>query len=189
MKAGAMLLLVLAGCAGAQHVQPSAAAPVAATATANPGAHPTREERCRDAGRACAAAILSAPEDRALDCMADEAIAHYGGHATIAAALAKVKAEMAAKGITVENTEIDLPQQIAPGGGKLFAVLGQRVTMQLPEGHVRTRSFLLAVSPDDGQTWKFVDGARLTREKVVAIFPTFPASLALPEVGPPERLP
>jgi hypothetical protein len=61
--------------------------------------------------------------------------------------------------------------------------------MKLPEGHVRTHSFLLAVSADDGQTWKFVDGARLTREKVVAIFPTFPQSLALPEVGPPERLP
>jgi hypothetical protein len=186
MKLGAMLLLVLAGCAGAQHVQPS---PAPSTAMATAEAHPTREERCRDAGRACGAAILSAPDDRGLDCMADEVIAHFGGRATIAAALAKVKGEMAAKGITIENAEIDLPQQIVPGGGKLFAVLGQRVTMKLPEGHLRTHSFLLAVSSDDGQTWKFVDGVRLTREKVVAIFPTFPESLALPEVGPPERMP
>jgi hypothetical protein len=186
----AILVLVLAGCAGAQHAQP-ATVPATATApaTAVPEGHSTREERCRNAARACGAAILSAPDDRGLDCMADEAIAHYGGRATIAAALAKVKAEMTAKGVTIENAEIDLPQQIVTGGGKLFAVLGQRVTMKLPEGHLRTRSFLLAVSSDDGQTWKFVDGARLTREKAVAMFPTFPQSLALPEVGPPERLP
>jgi hypothetical protein len=183
------VLLALGGCAGAQQPAPSTPSATATASAAPAAAQPTREERCGDAGRACGAAILSASDDRGLDCMADEAIAHFGGRATIAAALAKVKAEMAEKNVTIEGSELDLPREMVAGGGKLFAVLPQRVMIKLPQGHVRTHSYLLAVSSDDGQTWKFVDGARLTREKVTSIFPSFPRALALPEVGPPERLP
>jgi hypothetical protein len=183
------VLLALGGCASAQ--QPARSSPglaASAIASASP-TQSTREERCRDAGRACGAAILSASDDRGLDCMADEAIAYFGGRATVAAALATVKADMAEKNVTIEGGEFDLPHEMVASGGKLFAILPQRVMIKLPQGHVRTHSYLLAVSSDDGQTWKFVDGARLTLEKVRSIFPSFPLNLALPEVGPLERLP
>jgi hypothetical protein len=183
------LLLVLDACAGAAQGVPAAPTTTVTAAEASPPRRLTREERCREAGRACGTAILSASDDRGLDCMADEVIAQFGGRPVLTAALAKVKAEMAADGVAIVGAEFDLPQQMAAGGNKLFAVVPQRVTMRLPNGHIRTHSYLLAISADDGQTWKFVDGAKLTREMLTSIFPAFPEALALPEVGKPERLP
>lgn len=41
-------------------------------------------------------------------------------------------------------------------------------------------SYLLGVSRDDGRTWHFVDGASLTREKLLRVLPDFPSDLELP---------
>jgi hypothetical protein len=56
----------------------------------------------------------------------------------------------------------------------------------VPNGILRSKGFLIAISEDRGKTWTFIDGAGLVsepgreREKLAQILPDFPAQLALP---------
>ena len=150
---------------------------------------PTREEGCRNAAKACGDAVMSRRNEQVIDCMPGEALAFYGGRAAVLAALIRGTGQMADKGISIENVELGVPSKLVPAKDKLFAVVPQSVTMKGPAGRLRTHTFLVGVSADGGGSWKFVNGAALTREKLAKMFPMVPDEFTLPEVLPPERLP
>lgn len=145
-----------------------------------------RAEHCRDAARACAAALLAGDDGKIVDCMAPEALASSGGRAAVLAELQRGRADMAKDGVTFAGSEIDLPRDLAANGGRLYAIVPQVAIMKVPQGHLRQRSFLVGVSSDDGATWKFLDGAGLKGDRLRRLLPQFPASLALPDVPDPE---
>jgi hypothetical protein len=121
-----------------------------------------------------------------VSCMPDEAIKLLGGRSTIIDIIRKGNAEMARAGARFEQSLIDPPSEVSKGDKRTFAVLSQVAVVRVPEGRLRQRTFLLAVSSDDGHTWKFVDGVELNRELAKKLFPDFPSSLTLPRVGQPE---
>lgn len=118
--------------------------------------------------------------------MPTEVLAAFGGRETMVAALRKAMNEMAAEAIQVEKSTIDLPSQMVKQREHMFAVLPQSTLVRAKEKRIQTHSFLLGVSADNGRTWKFVDGAKLTRPLAEKLFTDFPASLNLPAKTPPE---
>jgi hypothetical protein len=142
-----------------------------------------------EAARACANSLAATLDERGLDCVADEVIALAGGRKAMAEVLARTKAKLADGGVEPVGAEVDPPTRVVAAGGKVFAIVPMRVTLKLRGTGVLVHSYMLGVSADDGQTWKFVDGSHLTRVMVEKLFPGFPSDLQLPEVPPPERLP
>jgi hypothetical protein len=121
--------------------------------------------------------------------MAEDAIKFVGGRERVVKELTTGKADMARDGWAFDHVDIDAPQEIVEGGARLFAIVPQRVTMRSPQGHVLQRGYLLAISSDAGQSWKFIDGAGLTVENVKKIVPGFPTTIELPEHTKPEVVP
>jgi hypothetical protein len=95
--------------------------------------------------------------------------------------------QLKAQGITFKAYQAGEPGEFVTEGSNTFVVVPTRFEMGFPGGKVIAKSYLLGISPDDGKTWKFVDGAGLDnkdfREKGV---PKLPAKLKLPEKEKPE---
>ncbi|HSQ62074.1 MAG TPA: hypothetical protein VLM85_02625 [Polyangiaceae bacterium] len=182
-----LALVALVACGGEAR-PPTTSAQPAASAAARPPVE-TREVRCRDAARACGAALVAGADDEIVDCMPAEALKFVGGRDKVVAALTKGKADLARDGWSFDHVDLDAPASVVRGTSHVFAIVPQRITMKMPEGHVVKRGYLLGVSTDDGATWKFVDGEGLTGDNVKVIFTDFPATLALPARTKPELLP
>jgi hypothetical protein len=162
----------------------SAASPATATPKSTPG------EAALEAAQTCARAFLAKQPEAAVDCMADEAVGSVGGRELLVNLLHTASAVMKAKGIVIEAVDLEPPTRVASAGGKMFAVIRERIMLKMPDGHVRTNGYLLGVSADDGASWKFVDGNALQKSGTVSkLFPVFPPDLELPPPANPEHLP
>lgn len=148
-------------------------------------AQPTREENAVMAARACSKLVSAGQQERIVDCMPDEVVKMLGGREQVVAMMNKAKAESGPQP-ELEEAVIEAPSQLVKAEKRTFAIVPQTVTVKVPEGRLMLKSFLLAVSPDDGKTWRFVDGVELDRQKALTIFPDLPETLQLPKVGEPE---
>jgi hypothetical protein len=88
---------------------------------------------------------------------------------------------MKEQGISIVSFTPGDPSEIKPGGSELFAAIPTIMEMKAPQMKITGKSFLLAISQDQGKTWTFADGANLTPEIMKAMFPKFPPELKLPE--------
>ena len=80
---------------------------------------------------------------------------------------------------------VEAPVEVLTGGPHLFAVVPDTLKFTIPGGTLTQKSFLLAVSEDQGKTWTFIDGAGLVKIKVRDMLPNFPKDAKLPEKQPP----
>jgi hypothetical protein len=88
---------------------------------------------------------------------------------------------MKEQGISIVAFTAGDPSEIKAGGSELFAAIPTTVEMKAPQMKITGKSFLLAISQDQGKRWTFADGANLTPEIMKAMFPKFPPDLKLPE--------
>ena len=65
----------------------------------------------------------------------------------------------------------------------------ESLLLSTPQGKLRGSSYLLAVSTDQGATWRFIDGSGIDKAFLKKLFPTFPAKLKLPEKKEPQVIP
>lgn len=88
---------------------------------------------------------------------------------------------MKEQGISIVSFTAGDPSEIKPGGSELFAAIPTVMEMKAPQMKITGKSFLVAISQDQGKSWTFADGANLTPEIMKAMFPKFPPDLKLPE--------
>jgi hypothetical protein len=94
--------------------------------------------------------------------------------------------DMKARGNAILGAEVSEPKEVVPRGDKQFAIVPTTTRMRVPEGTLRFKGFLIAISEDRGKTWTFIDGAGLVREpgkekeKLAQVLPDFPPQLSLP---------
>jgi len=163
----------------------TAAAPSASAPTVS------REQRCLDAARVCGAAFFSQDYERLLDCMPTEAFGAFpdaGGRAGARAEIERGMQKMARDGFSFESAEYEPPHDIAAAGRRMFAIVPSRLKMKVPDGHLLQDGYLIGVSSDGGESWKFISGT-VGKEELLHVFPDFPATLALPDVPKPVLVP
>jgi len=94
--------------------------------------------------------------------------------------------DMKAHGTAILGVEVSEPKEVVTAGEKQFAIVPMIVRIQLPDGTLRSKGFLIAVSEDHGKTWTFIDGGGIIkepgkeREKLAQVIPDFPTQLSLP---------
>jgi hypothetical protein len=108
-----------------------------------------------------------------------------GGVQSLARNLAFGAQEMVAQGVGFHSVLVKTPTQIAQTPDGLITIVPTVITMTVPGGRLKKKSYLIGISPDDGRTWTFVDGANLTADTVVKLLPGFPANWELPRKEKP----
>lgn len=97
--------------------------------------------------------------------------------------LESIAAEMKEQGFRLKKFTIGDPSELVQAAGQIYAVVPDKVEMSDPSGAAgRKTSFLIAVSPDGGVHWNFIDGAGGggDRSKLKRLLPDFPEQLQLP---------
>ena len=93
-------------------------------------------------------------------------------------------ANMKKAGYIVKGNAIAAPTGIADGGDSIFAIVPETTEMTVPAGKVTRKSYLIAISSNEGSTWTFVDGAGVDEKNLKTFLPDFPDELKLP---PPQK--
>jgi hypothetical protein len=186
---GGLLLLAVTACAGGSGTgatSPSASASSSVETTA--AKKPDPAERCLAAARACSRNILAGMAvgrlTDALDCMPAEVIAQLGGRAFMEEAAHKAEEEFKRQQVVVLDYRMDAPSSVVEGGGILFAIVPSVIRVRVRDKPIEKPSYMLAVSRDHGESWRFVDGAGVTRHGLLGVYPELPPSLEIPEKKP-----
>jgi hypothetical protein len=112
-----------------------------------------------------------------------------GGREQTIAAIQKGISQMQDSGFKMEELRVGQPGQRYSSGEHQFIVVPTESRFTTPQGKVKAKSYLLAISNDAGKTWNFVDGAGLRRKVNRDRLPKLPEGFELPPFSQPELLP
>jgi hypothetical protein len=105
------------------------------------------------------------------------------------AAVSVVKEQMKGmkdQGVTIVPSDAEMPGEIVSNAGKMFAVVSLRMVLRGPKMKISQKSFLIAVSSDQGKSWTFIDGSGLNDEIKAQVIPELPPALKLPAKEQPK---
>ncbi len=91
-----------------------------------------------------------------------------------------------AKFIAITNGE---PDKIITKNGELQSTLPQTIEIKIPQGKVKTKTTLIAVSKDNGKNWVFINTTNTDLKKLQAMIPTLSNELVIPPMQRPEMIP
>jgi hypothetical protein len=77
------------------------------------------------------------------------------------------------------------PSKLVDTANEWQCTIPQKMTMKLPEGRLTTVTTLIALSPDKGKTWYFMDVADRSIGKMRELFPNISARLVIPKTPEP----
>ena len=162
-----------------------AVAVVALSLCTQPAKADPQTERIRKAAEENRAAAATGNYARVVDLTYPKLVEMVGGRDKMIEALRRAAEGLKAAGSAILRIDVDEPKEVVTSGDKQFAIVPMTVTAQLPQGTVRAKSFLVAISADHGDTWRFIDGAGRTKENLAKVLPDFPPQLSLPSSEPP----
>ena len=143
-------------------------------------------ERIRKLAAENSTALTSEDYPRLVELTYPKVVEMIGGRDKMIETLRRGSEDMKAHGSAILGAEVSEPKEVVTAGDKQFAIVPMTVHVQVSNGTVRWKGFLIAVSEDRGKTWTFIDGAGLVREpgkekeKLAQILPDFPSQLSLP---------
>src|SRR2546428_8791148 len=154
-----------------------------------------QRERIRKLAAENSAALTSGNHARLVELTYPKVVEMIGGRDKMIDTLRRGSEDMKAHGSAILGADVSEPKEIVTAGDKQFAIVPMTVRVQVSDGTLRSKGFLVAVSEDRGKTWIFIDGAGLVREpgkereKLAQILPDFPPQLSLPAAEPPQLEP
>ncbi len=90
------------------------------------------------------------------------------------------------QGFSFSNIDIGKPSRVYEAGDELHCIMSQTIELKNSEGTLKSKSYLLGISKNDGKNWFFIDTGQLTNETVYEMFPDFNSDLIIPETEQPE---
>jgi len=120
--------------------------------------------------------VLSYTHERVIDTMGkkDAAIER----------MKKSSEAMKAKGFGIEDTKVGLAQDPQKIGPWTVTVVPETLTLRMPGSKAQQESYLLAISADEGKSWKFIDLGPLSEDQLFRIFPELKAQFRMPPKRP-----
>jgi hypothetical protein len=123
-------------------------------------------ERIRKAAEENSAALAVGNYGRVVDFTYPKVVEMVGGRDKMIETLHRGSEEMKAHGSAILGAEVTQPREIITVGDKQFAIVPMTVRVEVPKGTLQSKGFLIAISTDRGNTWTFIDGAGVTKEKL-----------------------
>jgi hypothetical protein len=175
-----LLLLLILGCAPT----PTDHAANANTLFDREQALKNLEAQANEAGQA----VIQEDHAKMAELTLPALVEALGGRAKYIKKLESIATEMKGKGFRPKRVNVKDPSPLVQGGGEFYAVVPSELELSGPGGATGRQSFyMVAVSKDQGATWKFIDGAGVggDRGKLKKLLPNFPDGLTLPDAQPP----
>lgn len=127
---------------------------------------------------------------RVIDLTYPTVIDGLGGREKAIRVLSESHKKLRQDGLTIVRSEAETIGSFFTDRRWTFSVVSTRTEFNIPDGKMLERSYLLALSIDGGESWKFVQGSGLESEEVRNIaIPKLPEGLELPEKVPAEIIP
>lgn len=109
-----------------------------------------------------------------------------GGKDRMISLIKKGKVEMEQEGVSFETVTIGEPSETVKAGEELHCLVPQTIVMKVPNGKLKTESYLLAISKDNGNSWFFIETVNLTMDNVKTVLPNYNSELTLPTKKAPK---
>jgi len=109
-----------------------------------------------------------------------------GGRERMISIIKNGKAEMKQQGISFESVTIGEPSETVKAGDEIHCLIPQTVFMKVPKGKMKSESYLLAVSQDNGNNWFYIDTTNLTMDNVKMVLPNYNSDLKIPVKNEPQ---
>lgn len=136
-----------------------------------------------------ATATLEGKFARLIDLTYPPFVESTGGREKTLADVEQAMTQMREAGFKLDEFKVGQPGQQHSTATHQFIVVPTETLISSPQGKIKAKSFLLAISEDAGKSWKFVDGAGLQRKANRELLPKFPDGFELPLLSQPELLP
>jgi len=145
-----------------------------------------RERAVKEQARAACDALVGGDLDKFVGWTHPKLVQMMGGRERLVEMLKSGQKEMARQGIQLLSATIQADAELAQGGDEWFAIVPYDLEMSVPAGRALVKTWLLGISADQGKTWTFIDGGKLSAAAIKQYFPNFPAKLALPARQQPQ---
>lgn len=106
-----------------------------------------------------------------------------GGNKNMVSTIKKSFEEIEADGITFLAIDFGTPSEILTVGDELQCTVPQMIEMKVPGGKVTANTTLIALSPDNGVHWYFIDVSSNNLATMKQIIPSLSDNLVLPIPG------
>jgi DnaJ domain len=137
-------------------------------------------KRVRRLAEENSAALATGNYARVVDLTYPKIVEMAGGREKAIDAVRRESEDMRARGDTIPIIEVSEPKEIITAGNRQFAIVPMTTRVKIPEGTVHLKGFLIAISSNSGNSWTFIDGTYLTKERLAQLLPDFPVQLPLP---------
>ena len=136
-------------------------------------------------------AFMSGDYGKVIDLTYPKVIELGGGREKVLGAMEAELKEMRDLGMKIVSFKVGEPEPSVRAGSKLVAVVPTALKMESSEYIIEQKSFWLAVSADEGKTWRFLSGAVLDANALKFLLPEAVDKIKLPAVSQPsmERKP
>jgi hypothetical protein len=128
-------------------------------------------------------ASLTADDDKLVELTYPKLIELVGGREEFLANADTIRSEMESQQLRVLSATAEDPKDIIEVNNQIYAIVPVRMRMKAPEGVMVGRSFMIGVSEDRGENWKFVSAGsgQLDAEQLKLLFPAAAEKLHIPE--------
>jgi len=124
-------------------------------------------------------ALIKEDYNKVADLTHPSVVKKAGGKEKMIAGMETSLKDMKSKGFSFEAVKVEEPSDPVSSDSEIFVVVPFVLQMKAPGGKLKSKSFVIGVSSDQGKSWVFVNGD-LDIEKVKLILPTLPEKLKLP---------
>ncbi|GAC1446898.1 MAG: hypothetical protein NVSMB56_10000 [Pyrinomonadaceae bacterium] len=136
------------------------------------------------------AAFVSEDFGKVVDSTYPRLVEMLGGRAKMISFLEQNKKQWDSEGIKITSFTVDEPKEILRIDKQLFAILPATMKIKVPEGTLVGKSYMIAITDDNGGKWTFVDANRRSNEEMLrTLFPSAAGKLQIPETKPPILYP
>ena len=111
-------------------------------------------------------------------------VSKAGGKTELTSNMKSTLATLRAEGITFRSVKLGEVSKIYKAGAELHCAIPQQVFMNRKKGYFTYESDILAISIDNGKTWKFFNGD-LSQKDLKKLFPNFNKELVLKKLSSP----
>jgi hypothetical protein len=125
---------------------------------------------------------------RVVDLTYPKLVENLGGREKMLSEVASQLKEMEAEGVTIISSTAGAPTQIVQANGSVYAVVPTILKVKARDGMFQTEGSMIAISPDNGQHWTFIDAGGKDRSLLKSLIPDAADKLNLPAEKKPVKL-
>lgn len=134
-------------------------------------------------------AILASDYETLADYTYPAIVEMMGGRTNMIQVIENAIVQMRSEGYDISKINFGAPEKIFDAGDELHCLMPQILEIKTSEGTIINKSYLIAVSLNQGDQWYFLDTADLTNENIYKLFPNFNSNLSIPVKKDPEFIP